>query len=57
MKTKKLRNVGKSKSTDTEEEDAEDEENVEGAEENVEDNGKYFDRWIWAFFFLFFLIP
>ncbi|KAK7605440.1 hypothetical protein V9T40_007298 [Parthenolecanium corni] len=39
MKTKKLRNVGKSKSTDTEEEDAEDEENVEGAEENVEDNG------------------
>lgn len=32
MKTKKLRNVGKSKSTDTEEEDVEEEENLDGGE-------------------------
>lgn len=37
MKTKKLRNVGKSKSTDTEEEEVEDEEGLDGGEAGGED--------------------
>lgn len=41
MKSKKLHNIGKSKSSESEEEEAEDEENGEGAEEVLEDMGKY----------------
>lgn len=37
MKTKKLRNVGKSKSTDTEEEDVEEEETIDAGEGGGED--------------------
>lgn len=41
MKTKKLRNVGKSKSTDTEEEEVDDEEGME-ANEAIGEDGKSF---------------
>lgn len=45
MKTKKLRNVGKSKSTDTEEEDVEDEEGMDGGEGGGED-GKNINHYL-----------